>query len=77
LSTVVSFLETVFKPDEELPALASDLINNSIWYKSLNYQTRDSWSRSRRVVSKIEYGAKGTNIRFVVEGRSTKAAMLL
>ncbi|MEH2097842.1 MAG: transposase [Nostoc sp.] len=58
LSTVVSFLETVFKPEEKLPSLTSDLINNSIWYKCLDYQTRESWSRSRRVVSKVEYGAK-------------------
>jgi hypothetical protein len=72
LSTVVSFLETVFKPDEQLTSLASDLINNSIWYKSLDYQTRESWSRSRRVVSKVEYGAKGTNIRFVVTSLTTK-----
>ncbi|MFB2767819.1 IS1380 family transposase [Pelatocladus sp. BLCC-F211] len=71
LSTVVSFLETVFKPDEQLPELAGNLINNSIWYKSLDYQTRESWSRSRRVVSKVEYGAKGTNIRFVVTSLPT------
>ncbi|MEH1790977.1 MAG: IS1380 family transposase [Nostoc sp.] len=71
LSTVVSFLETVFKPDEQLPEIASDLIDNSIWYKSLDYQTRESWSRSRRVVSKVEYGAKGTNIRFVVTSLTT------
>ncbi|QFS50657.1 IS1380 family transposase [Nostoc sphaeroides CCNUC1] len=71
-SPVVSFLETLFIPDEELPQLASELINNSTWYKSLNYQTRDSWSRSRRVVSKFEYGAKGTNIRFVVTSLTTK-----
>ncbi|MCC5632701.1 transposase [Nostoc sphaeroides CHAB 2801] len=50
LSTVVSFLETVFNPDEQLSEVASDLINNSIWYKSLDYKTRESWSRSRRVV---------------------------
>ena len=66
LSPIVSFLETLFIPDEELPQLASELIDNSTWYKSLDYQTRESWSRSRRVVSKVEYGAKGTNIRFVV-----------
>jgi hypothetical protein len=66
LSTVVSFLETLFIPDEQLSEVASDLIDNSIWYRSLNYQTRESWSRSRRVVSKVEYGNKGTNIRFVV-----------
>ncbi|WGV23788.1 IS1380 family transposase [Halotia branconii] len=71
LSTAVSFLETVFKPDEQLPRLACDLIDNSIWYKSLDYQTRESWSRSRRVVCKVEYGAKGTNIRFVVTTLAT------
>ena len=71
-SPVVSFLETLFIPDEELPQLASELIDNSTWYKSLNYQTRDSWSRSRRVVSKVEYGAKGTNIRFVVTSLTNK-----
>lgn len=72
LSPVVSFLETLFIPDEELPQLVSELIDNSTWYKSLNYQTRESWSRSRRVVSKVEYGKKGTNIRFVVTSLTTK-----
>jgi hypothetical protein len=71
LSTVVSFLETMFKPDEELAEFAGDLINNSIWYKSLDYKTRKSWSRSRRVVFKVEYGVKGTNVRFVVTSLST------
>ncbi|MBN3947085.1 MAG: IS1380 family transposase [Nostoc sp. NMS7] len=66
MSPVVSFLETLFIPDEELQQQASELIDNSTWYKSLDYRTRESWSRSRRVVSKVEYGAKGTNIRFVV-----------
>ncbi|MBD0266149.1 MAG: IS1380 family transposase, partial [Tolypothrix sp. Co-bin9] len=71
LSTVISFLETVFNPDEQLPEVAYNLINSSIWYKSLEYQTRESWSRSRRVVCKVEYGAKGTNIRFVVTSITT------
>jgi hypothetical protein len=66
LSTVVSFLETLFIPDTELLEQASNLIKNSIWYKTIDYQTHESWSRSRRVVTKVEYGAKGTNIRFVV-----------
>jgi len=72
LSTVVSFLETVFKLDKQLPELAGDLIDNSVWYKSLDYQTRESWSRNRRVVCKVEYGMKGTNIRFVVTSLTTK-----
>ena len=48
------------------------MINNSIWYKSLDYQTRKSWSRSRRIVCKVEYGNKGTNISFVVTSLSSK-----
>ena len=71
LPTVVSFLATMFKPDEELAEFAGDLINNSIWYKSLDYKTRESWSRSRRVVFKVEYGVKGTNVRFVLTSLST------
>ena len=64
-------LETMFKIDEELAEFAGELINNSIWYKSLDYKTRESWSRSRRVVFKVEYGVKETNLRFVVTSLST------
>ncbi len=71
-STVVSFLETLFTPSEELKQQASELIDDSIWYCSLNYQTLESWSRSRRVVAKVEYGQKGTNIRFVVTSLLSK-----
>ena len=35
------------------------------------YQTRDSWSRARRVVGKAEYLPKGSNPRFVVTSLST------
>ena len=35
-------------------------------FKDFTYQTLDSWSRSRRVVGKAEYLAKGENPRFVV-----------
>jgi hypothetical protein len=35
-------------------------------FKDFTYQTRDSWSRPRRVVGKAEYLAKGANPRFVV-----------
>ena len=37
------------------------------------YQTRKSWSRSRRVVAKSEYLDKGENPRFVVTSLSNKA----
>jgi len=35
-------------------------------FRSFVYQTRQSWSRSRRVVGKAEWLAKGANPRFVV-----------
>jgi len=35
-------------------------------YKEFSYRTRESWSRSRRVIGKAEYLAKGENPRFVV-----------
>lgn len=70
LETVVSFFETLSEPDLELKSSAQNLIKPSIWYRSLNYQTEKSWSRTRRVVSKVEYGASGANIRFVVTSLS-------
>ncbi len=35
-------------------------------FKDFRYQTRESWSRERRVVAKAEHLAKGSNPRFVV-----------
>ena len=35
-------------------------------FKEFTYQTRDSWSRARRVVAKAEHLEKGANPRFVV-----------
>jgi Transposase DDE domain group 1 len=35
-------------------------------FEELEYRTLDSWSRSRRVVAKVEYTARGFNPRFVV-----------
>lgn len=37
-----------------------------VWYRSLWYQTLDSWSRFRRVVAKVAYGSEGFVQRFVV-----------
>jgi Transposase DDE domain group 1 len=42
------------------------------FYTSFSYQTR-SWSRSRRIVAKVEYTALGKNLRFVVTNRLGKA----
>jgi hypothetical protein len=35
-------------------------------FKEITYQTRESWSRARRVVAKAEHLEKGSNPRFVV-----------
>ena len=35
-------------------------------FKEFAYQTRESWSRARRVVAKAEHLEKGSNLRFVV-----------
>jgi len=35
-------------------------------FKELDYATRDSWSKSRRVVGKAEHLEKGANPRFIV-----------
>jgi hypothetical protein len=71
LATVISFFETLFEPDLELENIAPHLVEPSTWYRSLNYQTEKSWSRNRRVVSKVEIGANGANIRFVVTSVAT------
>lgn len=42
------------------------------FYTSFSYQTQ-SWSRSRRIVAKVEYTALGKNLRFVVTNRLGKA----
>ena len=41
-------------------------------FKDFMYQTRQSWSRPRRVVGKAEYLAKGANPRFVVSSLSSE-----
>jgi hypothetical protein len=39
-------------------------------YKVLQYKTRNSWSRKRKVIAKIEYLPKGENPRFIVTNLS-------
>lgn len=41
-------------------------------FKDFTYQTRESWSRARRVIGKAEHLAQGANPRFVVTSLSTK-----
>jgi Transposase DDE domain group 1 len=42
-------------------------------FKGFFYQTRESWSRARRVVAKAEYLEKGANPRFVVTSLPAEA----
>jgi len=65
LQPVTELMETLFSPDEELGELAK-LVPESTWYRSLCYQTQKSWSRSRRVVTKVCPGSEGVKIRHVV-----------
>lgn len=41
-------------------------------FKGFEYQTRESWSRARRVVAKAEHLEKGSNPRFVVTSLSAE-----
>ncbi len=66
LIPVVSFLEKQFHPDEDISEEAQQLVEGSLHYRSLYYRTHDSWSRFRRVVSKVTYDDQGLKLRFVV-----------
>jgi len=65
LEPVTKVMETFFAADEELSE-ANKLVPEAIWYRSLCYKTQTSWSRSRRVVTKVCYGASGSQMRHVV-----------
>ncbi|MEH2042106.1 IS1380 family transposase [Nostoc sp.] len=72
IQTVVEFFETLLAPSPDLEKQATAFVDNSVWYSSLDYKTKDSWSRNRRVVSKVEYGEAGIKTRFVVTSLPTK-----
>src|SRR6202158_4817026 len=42
-------------------------------FKEFTYQTRESWSRARRVIAKAEHLEKGSNPRFVVTSLPSEA----
>jgi len=52
--TVVSFLKSYFTT-RRLEQRNRNLLKPSVLYRSLSYQTLESWSRFRRVVSKVEF----------------------
>ncbi len=63
--TVLSFLEKLFHPEEDLNKETENLLKPSVLYRSLNYQTLESCRRFRRVVSKVEYSPQCVNVRVV------------
>ena len=65
LKPITELIETFFSPNEELEEVGQ-LVPESTWYRSLCYKTQKSWSRSRRVVTKVCYGSKGSKMRHVV-----------
>jgi hypothetical protein len=65
LTPATSFLEQLFQAEEDLTEV-KELIPGSVWYRSLCYKTQTSWSRSRRVVTKVTYDTQGLKMRFVV-----------
>ncbi len=70
LEPVNALMEQMFDPSDDADAdevnEAAQLVPPAVWYRSLCYKTQDSWSRSRRVVTKVTYGSKGLKIRHVV-----------
>jgi Transposase DDE domain group 1 len=52
IEPVVEFFESLFPTSPDLKKDAAAFVDNSVWYCSLDYQTLESWSRSRRVVAK-------------------------
>ncbi len=69
LEPVTELMETLFSKDEDLEEVPK-LVPNSTWFRSLCYQTEKSWSRQRRVVTKVCYGSEGLKIRHVVTSLS-------
>ena len=65
LEPVTALMEQMFAPSDEVIE-ASELVPPAVWYRSLDYKTQNSWSRSRRVVTKVCYASKGLKIRHVV-----------
>jgi hypothetical protein len=52
LEPVVELMDSIFSKNEDLEEVRK-LVPSSTWYRSLCYQTEKSWSRQRRVVTKV------------------------
>ncbi|MHC5756029.1 MAG: IS1380 family transposase [Nostoc sp.] len=72
IQPVVEFFESLFPTSPDLKKDAAAFVDNSVWYCSLDYQTLDSWSRSRRVVAKVDYSYEEVDTRFLVTSLPVK-----
>jgi hypothetical protein len=60
-------LQALVRDAETAAAMEAALGKESVRrFEELEYRTLDTWTRSRRVVAKVEYTPKGFNPRFVV-----------
>ncbi len=65
LLPVTELINSLFCKDEDLEEVRK-LVANTTWFRSIYYQTEKSWSRQRRVVTKVVYGSEGLELRHVV-----------
>jgi len=65
LEPVVRLMDSLFNKNEELDEVKK-IVPSSTWFRSLCYQTEKSWSRTRRVVTKVCHGSDGLKMRHVV-----------
>ena len=65
IEPVTQLMESLFSKNEDLE-IVGKLVPNATYFRSLCYQTETSWSRQRRVVTKVEYGNEGSKMRHVV-----------
>jgi Transposase DDE domain group 1 len=66
IEPVFEFFKGLFPGTADLKKDAAMCVDDSVWYCSLDYQTLDSWSRSRRVIAKVNYSYEEVDTRFVV-----------
>lgn len=65
LEPVIELMDSLFYKNEDLE-IVGKIVPNSTRERSLYYQTEKSWSRQRRVVTKVCYGSEGLKMRHVV-----------
>lgn len=69
IQPIIEFFETLFPPSPDLKNDSTAFIDNSVRYCSLDYQTLNSWSRNRRVATKLEYSHQEVDTRRQAQAR--------